>query len=84
MRDLGYKKVHKQFIKQMFAEANRNGNSHTISYEDFVDFLESKSSLASQNQSNAAENTATLSLPKLDADIEILFNYCSSFYFLII
>ena len=45
MHDLGYKTVDKRFIRQMFAEADRNGNGRTLGYEEFVEFLESKLSL---------------------------------------
>lgn len=47
MHDLGYKAVDKRFIKQMFAEATRSGNGRTLSFEEFVEFLESKLSLPS-------------------------------------
>jgi Ca2+-binding EF-hand superfamily protein len=68
MQDLGYKTVDKRFIRQMFAEANRKGNGQTLTYNDFVQFLESKLSLTMTKDVNY------LSLPKVKYDIETLFN----------
>ena len=75
MHDLGYKTVDKRFIKQMFAEANRNGNARTLSYDEFVEFLESKLSLQNSNdsrifnqkiRSSLSEDTTSFStLPKI-------------------
>lgn len=89
MHDLGYKTVDKRFIKQMFAEANRNGNTRTLSFDEFVEFLESKLSL--QTPSNITTTTTTqdhpvnrsasfsqdsssVSLPRMQLDVETLFN----------
>ncbi|CAF1125502.1 unnamed protein product [Rotaria sp. Silwood1] len=82
MHDLGYKAVDKRFIKQMFAEANRNGNRRTLSYEEFVDFLESKLNLqtpgikepTTTNHSSFSQETNSLPLPKMQLDVETLFN----------
>ncbi|CAF2693621.1 unnamed protein product [Rotaria sp. Silwood2] len=84
MHDLGYKTVDKRFIKQMFAEANRNGNRRTLSYEEFVKFLESKLNLqtsgikepttATINRSSFSQETNSLLLPKMQLDVETLFN----------
>jgi Ca2+-binding EF-hand superfamily protein len=68
MHDLGYKTVDKRFIRQMFAEANRKGNGQTLTYNEFVQFLESKLSLTMTKDLNY------LSLPKVKYDIETLFN----------
>jgi Ca2+-binding EF-hand superfamily protein len=67
MHDLGYKTVDKRFIRQMFAEANRKGNGHTLTYEEFVKFLQSKLPLTTKDLN-------LLSLPKMEYDVEILFN----------
>jgi calmodulin len=81
MHDLGYKGVDKRFIKQMFAEANRNGNGRTLGYEEFVEFLESKLSLrtpatqdATTSRSSFSQEANSLSLPKMQLDVETLFN----------
>ncbi|UJR15357.1 hypothetical protein I4U23_002306 [Adineta vaga] len=74
MHDLGYKTVDKRFIRQMFAEANQNGHSHVLSYNDFVQFLESKLSLTTQNHLALNEDLNLLSEPKMEFDIETLFN----------
>lgn len=87
MHDLGYKTVDKRFIKQMFAEANRNGNTRTLSYDEFVEFLESKLSLqtpttttvTTQERSNThsssfSQDSSSHSLPKMQLDVETLFN----------
>lgn len=59
MHDLGYKTVDKRFIRQMFAEADRNGNGRTLGYEEFVEFLESKLSL----QNSTPDHSASPPLP---------------------
>lgn len=81
MHDLGYKTVDKRFIKQMFAEANRNGNGRTLGYDEFVEFLESKLSLQTPttqelttNRSSFSQETNSSSLPKMQLDVETLFN----------
>jgi calmodulin len=81
MHDLGYKAVDKRFIKQMFAEANRNGNGRTLSYDEFVEFLESKLSLQAPttqelttNHSSFSQEATPSSLPKMQLDVETLFN----------
>jgi len=81
MRDLGYKTVDKRFIKQMFAEANRNGNGSTLGYDEFVEFLESKLSLQTPttqelttNRSSFSQGSSSFSLPKMQLDVETLFN----------
>lgn len=76
MHDLGYKTVDKRFIKQMFAEANRNRNRRTLSYNEFVEFLESKLSLqnSTTNHSNLSQESNPLSLPRMQLDVETLFN----------
>ncbi|CAF1073456.1 unnamed protein product [Rotaria sordida] len=84
MHDLGYKTVDKRFIKQMFAEANQNGNKRTLSYEEFVTFLESKLNLqtpdtrepttTTTSHSSFSQETNSLSLPKMQLDVETLFN----------
>ena len=66
MEDLGYKAVDKCSIRQMFAEANRSGNSQTLTYEEFVEFLQSKHT--------PPDDLHLLSLPKVSLDIETLFN----------
>ena len=88
MHDLGYKTVDKRFIKQMFAEANRNGNGHTLGYDEFVEFLESKLSLQAPasyatQPTTMTTTTARPSLPvnnhssltpRMQLDVETLFN----------
>jgi Ca2+-binding EF-hand superfamily protein len=82
MHDLGYKTVDKRFIKQMFAEANRKGNGSTLSYDEFVQFLESKLSLQNSttqdlhttDRSSISQESNSLSLPKMQLDVETLFN----------
>lgn len=82
MHDLGYKTVDKRFIKQMFAEANRNGNSRTLSYDEFVEFLESKLSLQTPSQDHStnprttsfSQDSTSVSLPRMQLDVETLFN----------
>lgn len=84
MHDLGYKTVDKRSIKQMFAEANRNGNGRTLGYGEFVEFLESKLSLqtppipqsttTSMNRSSYVQETNCFLLPKMQLDVETLFN----------
>lgn len=84
MHDLGYKTVDKRSIKQMFAEANRNRNGNTLSYDDFVEFLESKLSLqkptteeqtiTTTNCSSLSQGTNSVSSPKMQLDVEALFN----------
>jgi len=82
MHDLGYKTVDKRFIKQMFAEANRTGNGRTLSYDDFVEFLESKLSLqnpttqefTTNRSSMSHERSSLASTPKMQLDVETLFN----------
>lgn len=54
MHDLGYKTVDKRFIRQMFVEADRNGNGRTLGYEEFVEFLESKLSLQNSTPDHSA------------------------------
>lgn len=77
MHDLGYKTVDKQTIRQMFAEINRNGNQHALTYDEFVEFLESK--LPSSNVTNDSNSTTTEDLKvtpvqRMEFDIETLFN----------
>ncbi|CAF1195339.1 unnamed protein product [Rotaria sordida] len=76
MHDLGYKNIDKQLIRQMFAEINRNGNQYVLTYDEFVEFLESKllTSTTSDDHSTLIENSNILSLPKMELDIETLFN----------
>jgi Ca2+-binding EF-hand superfamily protein len=83
MHDLGYKTVDKRCIKQMFAEANRNGNGRTLGYDEFVEFLNSKLSLQTPVQQATTTTTTrssflqemhSPSLPKLELDVETLFN----------
>jgi Ca2+-binding EF-hand superfamily protein len=81
MHDLGYKTVDKRFIKQMFAEANRNGNGRTLGYDEFVEFLESKLSLQTPttqelttHHSSLSQEANSQSLPKMQLDVETLFN----------
>ena len=82
MHDLGYKTVDKRFIKQMFAEANRKGNGRTLSYDEFVEFLESKLSLKNStthdlhttDRSSMSQESNSLSLPRMQLDVETLFN----------
>jgi len=81
MHDLGYKPVDKRSIKQMFAEANRNGNGRTLGYDEFVEFLESKLSLQTPttqeltiNRSSMSQETTSMSLPRMQLDVETLFN----------
>ena len=82
MHDLGYKTVDKRFIKQMFAEANRKGNGRTLSYDEFVQFLESKLSLQNStaqdlhttDRSSISQESNSLPLPRMQLDVETLFN----------
>jgi Ca2+-binding EF-hand superfamily protein len=97
MHDLGYKTVDKRCIRQMFAEADRNGNGRTLGLTEFVEFLESKLSLTTPNSTPAStqqqeasrpslvnsaagggittmSNETGVSLPKMQLDIETLFN----------
>ncbi|CAF0997238.1 unnamed protein product [Adineta ricciae] len=74
MHDLGYKAVDKRFIRQMFAEANRSGNSHVLSYNDFVQFLESKLAINTNDHLTLTEDFDVLSVPKMEFDVETLFN----------
>lgn len=68
MHDLGYKSVDKRFIRQMFAEATRKGNGQTLTYDEFVEFLQSKFSSNNDNDSNVQSS------PNMQFDIETLFN----------
>jgi len=70
MHELGYKTVDKRFIRQVFAEANRNGKSQTLSYDEFVEFLERKLCLSTTTE----EELNLSSLPTMEIDIETLFN----------
>jgi Ca2+-binding EF-hand superfamily protein len=70
MHDLGYKTVDKRFIRQMFAEATRKGNGHTLTYNEFVEFLESKLTLTT----TMTKDLNILSSPRMQYDIETLFN----------
>jgi len=72
MHDLGYKTVDKRFIRQMFAEVTRKSNGHTLTYDEFVKFLESKLSLTTTTTTTKDLNR--VSLPKMQLDIETLFN----------
>ncbi|CAF1247324.1 unnamed protein product [Rotaria magnacalcarata] len=90
MHDLGYKPVDKRFVKKMFAEANRNGNKCALSYDEFVEFLESKlsfqnptskdlpatalSTTTTTNHASLSDENCSLSLPKMSLDVEALFN----------
>ncbi|CAF0983621.1 unnamed protein product [Adineta steineri] len=75
MHNLGYKSVDKRFIRQMFAEANGNGNRHVLSYDEFVEFLQTKLSLTTNDQLSLTDDSNnTSSLPKMHYDIETLFN----------
>ncbi|CAF1420718.1 unnamed protein product [Rotaria sp. Silwood1] len=78
MIDLGYKTVDKQLIRQMFAEINRNGNQHVLTYDEFVQFLESKISTTGttidEHSTTTTEDFKILSVPKMEFDIETLFN----------
>lgn len=82
MHDLGYKTVDKRFIKQMFSEATRNGKRSTLSFDEFVEFLESKlnfqnstlTATAATNHSPLSQESTSLSLPKMQLDVETLFN----------
>lgn len=94
MHDLGYKTVDKRFIKQMFAEATQSANRRTLSYDEFVEFLESKLSLSASpsppppttttittqdvvqtpTRSSFSLETNSSSSPKMQLDIETLFN----------
>ena len=73
MHDLGYKTVDKRFIRQMFAEANRKGNGQTLTYDEFVQFLQSKLSLTNNEHLSITDLNLTPS-PKIEYDIETLFN----------
>lgn len=74
MQDLGYKSVDKRFIRQMFAEATRKGNGHTLTYNEFVEFLQSKLPLTTNNELEITEDFNLFSIPKMQYDIEMLFN----------
>ncbi|CAF0920031.1 unnamed protein product [Adineta ricciae] len=83
MQDLGYKPVDKRFIKQMFAEANRNGNGRSLGYDEFVEFLESKLCLqpngthqitTTMTRASITQETNPFALPKMQLDVETLFN----------
>jgi len=74
MHDLGYKTVDKRFIRQMFAEATRKGNGHTITYDEFVQFLQSKVSLTTNNYFILTQDSNHCSSSKMQFDIETLFN----------
>ena len=85
MHDLGYKTVNKRSIKQMFAEADRNGNGRTLGYDEFVEFLESKLSLQTPLPASTQESLPTTRsslsgepsaspLHKMQLDVETLFN----------
>ncbi|CAF0718196.1 unnamed protein product [Adineta steineri] len=85
MHDLGYKTVDKRFIKQMFAEANRNGNGRSLGHDEFVEFLESKLALqtptAKSLPTTPFNNNTSFSLEsnssyttKMQLDVETLFN----------
>ena len=67
MQDLGYKPADKILIRQMFAEANHQKNSQTLTYDDFVEFLQSKLSSPSDYANRVAS-------PKMTFDVETLFN----------
>lgn len=69
MHDLGYKSVDKRFIRQMFAEATRKGNGHTLTYDEFVEFLRSKFSFTTDEDINLLSSTNAAQF-----DIETLFN----------
>ncbi|UJR31241.1 hypothetical protein I4U23_018743 [Adineta vaga] len=83
MHDLGYKTVDKRFIKQIFAEADRNGNGRSLGFDEFVEFLESKLSIQTNSThpitttmtrpSLPLENNSSF-LPKMQLDVETLFN----------
>ncbi|CAF1207610.1 unnamed protein product [Rotaria magnacalcarata] len=75
MHDLGYKTVDKQLIRQMFSEINGNGNQHVLTYEEFVEFLESKlSSTTDNNHLPLTGDLNLLSSQQMEFDIETLFN----------
>jgi len=87
MRQLGYKQFDKKFIQRMFAEADRNKNG-VLELDEFVEFLESKFSMASIDNINEEydggnkNRTMTISTiqqhydnnNKIQFDIETLFN----------
>jgi calmodulin len=75
MQDLGYKTVNKRFIRQMFAEATRKGNGHTLTYDEFVRFLQSKlSSSTTNNHFIITQDSNPFACSKMQFDIETLFN----------
>ncbi len=74
MHDLGYKTVDKRFIRQMFAEATRKGNGHQLTYEEFVQFLDTKITLTTNHHLSVPQDLNVLSAPKMQLDIETLFN----------
>jgi Ca2+-binding EF-hand superfamily protein len=74
MHDLGYKTVNKRFIRQMFAEATRKGNGHTLTYDEFVKFLQSKLTSTTNNQLILTQDSDPFACSKMQFDIETLFN----------
>ena len=82
MHDLGYKTVDKRFIRQIFSEADRNGDGRTLGYVEFVEFLESKFSVKpsvprttdESSLSNNSNSSTTTALPRMEFDVETLFN----------
>lgn len=74
MHDLGYKTVDKRFIRQMFSEATRTGRGQTLTYEEFVRFLQTKLSLTSDERLSLTTDSEAVSGQKMQYDIETLFN----------
>ncbi|CAF5150685.1 unnamed protein product [Rotaria magnacalcarata] len=59
----------------MFSEINGNGNQHVLTYEEFVEFLESKlSSTTDNNHLPLTGDLNLLSSQQMEFDIETLFN----------
>ena len=74
MHNLGYKTVNKQAIRRIFAEANENRKSNTLTYSKFVQFVESRL-LATKNNRTTVTNDVNSLLPsEIDVDIKVLFN----------
>jgi len=74
MHHLGYKSVDARSIRRIFAKADRNGKKRrAISFDEFVEFLESKSFSPPNNQLTT-EDFGAVSLPKMEFDVEALFN----------